>query len=88
MLATPVVLWSDWPFLVRGAKSFRSMNLNMFSLIAVGVSAAFAFSVAAVVAPGAFPPGFQDADGHVGLYFEAAAVIVTLVLLEQLLEVQ
>jgi P-type Cu+ transporter len=86
ILATPVVLWSGLPFLVRGVKSFRSMNLNMFSLIGVGVSAAFAFSIVAVLAPEIFPPSFRDGDGKVGLYFEAAAVIVVLVLLGQLLE--
>ena len=86
LLATPVILWSGWPFLVRGARSFRSMHLNMFSLIGMGVSAAFLFSVVAVLAPGIFPAGFRDADGHVGLYFEAGAVIVVLVLLGQILE--
>lgn len=85
-LATPVVLWSGWPFLVRGAKSFRSGHLNMFSLIAVGVTAAYVFSVVATVAPGVFPHGFRGHGGEIGVYFEAAAVIVTLVLLGQLLE--
>ncbi len=85
-LATPVVLWSGWPFLVRGAKSFRSMNLNMFSLIGMGVTAAYVFSVVAVVAPGLFPDGFRAADGSVSVYFEASAVIIVLVLLGQLLE--
>ena len=86
VLATPVVLWCGWPFLVRGARSFRTGNLNMFSLIAVGVAAAYTFSVAAVVAPGIFPHGFRGHGGEIGLYFEAASVIVTLVLLGQLLE--
>jgi P-type Cu+ transporter len=86
LLGTPVILWCGWPFLVRGARSFRSMNLNMFSLIAMGISAALVFSVAAVIAPGVFPAGFRDADGHVGVYFEAGAVIVVLVLLGQILE--
>jgi P-type Cu+ transporter len=85
-LGTPVILWCGWPFLVRGARSFRSMNLNMFSLIGMGVSAALVFSVVAVLAPGIFPDGFRDADGHVGVYFEAGAVIVVLVLLGQILE--
>ena len=85
-LATPVILWCGWPFLVRGAKSVRSGNLNMFTLIALGVSAAYLFSVAAVLAPGIFPDGFRDAGGHVGVYFEAGAVIVVLVLLGQLME--
>ncbi|WP_217807992.1 heavy metal translocating P-type ATPase [Oceanibacterium hippocampi] len=86
VLSTPVILWSGWPFLVRGAKSFRTMNLNMFSLIAIGVSAAYLFSLVAVLAPGLFPAGFRDAEGNVGVYFEAGAVIVVLVLLGQLLE--
>ncbi|WP_421880410.1 copper-transporting P-type ATPase [Pacificispira sp.] len=87
-LGTPVVLWCGWPFLVRGYNSFRSMNLNMFSLIAMGVSSAWIFSVVAVLAPDIFPDGFRSADGHVGVYFEAAAVIVTLVLLGQVMELR
>tara|TARA_R110001592_G_scaffold81249_3_gene241269 strand:+ start:1655 stop:4051 length:2397 start_codon:yes stop_codon:yes gene_type:complete len=86
VLATPVILWSGWPFLVRGVKSMRSGNLNMFTLIALGVSAAYLFSIVAVLAPGVFPDGFRDAGGHVGVYFEAGAVIVVLVLLGQLME--
>jgi len=86
VLGTPVILWSGWPFLVRGAKSFRSMNLNMFSLIGMGVSSAYLFSLVAVLAPGIFPQGFRDAEGHVGVYFEAGAVIVVLVLLGQIME--
>ncbi|MGR3715571.1 MAG: heavy metal translocating P-type ATPase [Thermohalobaculum sp.] len=85
-LGTPVILWSGWPFLVRGAKSFRTMNLNMFSLIAMGVGAAYLFSVVAVLVPGIFPAGFRDAEGNVGVYFEAGAVIVVLVLLGQIME--
>ncbi|KHK91990.1 ATPase P [Novosphingobium malaysiense] len=88
VLGTPVVLWCGWPFLVRGWNSFRSMNLNMFSLIAMGVSASWVFSVVAVVAPGIFPVGFRDADGNVPVYFEAAAVIVVLVLLGQVMELR
>ena len=88
LLATPVVLWSGWPFLVRGVKSFRTMNLNMFSLIGMGVAAAWAFSVVAVIAPGIFPAGFRGPEGNVGVYFEAAAVIVVLVLLGQILELR
>ena len=87
-LGTPVVFWSGWPFLVRGWKSFRTMRLNMFSLIAMGVSAAWIFSTVAVLAPGIFPTGFRDADGHVAVYFEDAAVIVVLVLLGQLMELR
>ena len=86
VLATPVILWCGWPFLVRGAKSFKTMNLNMFSLIGMGVTAAYVFSVVAVLAPGIFPDGFRDSNGNVGVYFEAGAVIVVLVLLGQLLE--
>ena len=86
ILATPVVLWCGWPFLVRGWKSFRTMRLNMFSLIAMGVAAAWLFSLVAVVAPGLFPHGFREHSGQVGVYFEAAAVIVVLVLLGQILE--
>ncbi|GAB5373761.1 MAG: heavy metal translocating P-type ATPase [Acuticoccus sp.] len=88
VLGTPVVLWCGWPFLVRGWSSFRTLNLNMFSLIAMGVSAAWLFSVVAVLAPDIFPDGFRDAEGHVGVYFEAAAVIVTLVLLGQVMELR
>jgi Cu+-exporting ATPase len=87
-LGTPVVLWCGWPFLVRGWNSFRTLNLNMFSLIAMGVMAAWLFSVVAVVAPGLFPAGFRDMGGNVGVYFEAAAVIVTLVLLGQVMELR
>ena len=88
VLGTPVVLWSGLPFLARGWTSFRTMRLNMFSLIAMGVMAAWLYSVVAVVAPGIFPAGFRDAGGNVGVYFEAAAVIVTLVLLGQLMELR
>jgi Cu+-exporting ATPase len=66
VLGTPVILWSGWPFFVRGWKSFMTMNLNMFSLIGMGVAAAYAFSVVAVAAPGIFPAGFRDAEGTVG----------------------
>ncbi len=88
ILGTPVVLWCGWPFLERGWNSFRTMNLNMFSLIAMGVSAAWLFSVVAVLMPHIFPDGFRDSEGHVGVYFEAAAVIVTLVLLGQVMELR
>jgi len=88
VLATPIILWSGWPFFVRGYNSFRTMNLNMFSLISMGVGAAYVFSIVAVVAPGIFPDGFRDENGNVGVYFEAAAVIVTLVLLGQLMELR
>lgn len=87
-LGTPVILWSGWPFFVRGFQSFRTMNLNMFSLIAMGTGAAYLFSIVAVLLPDIFPDGFRDAEGHVGVYFEAAAVIVTLVLLGQIMELR
>ena len=88
ILATPVVLWAGWPFFVRGWQSVASRNLNMFTLIAIGTGAAYAYSVVAALAPGIFPDSFRGADGEVGLYFEAAAVIVTLVLLGQVLEIR
>lgn len=88
VLGTPVVLYSGWPFLVRGWNSFKTMNLNMFSLIAMGVMAAWIFSIVAVLVPSIFPSGFRDVDGNVGVYFEAAAVIVTLVLLGQVMELR
>ena len=87
-LGTPVVLWCGWPFLERGWKSFLSWNLNMFSLIAMGVIASWTFSVAAVFVPSIFPSGFRDMHGNVPVYFEAAAVIVVLVLLGQLMELR
>lgn len=88
VLATPVILWSGWPFFERGYRSFRTMKLNMFSLIAMGTGAAFLFSIVAVLAPGIFPDGFRNENGHVGVYFEAAAVIITLVLLGQVMELR
>ena len=87
LLATPVVLWGGWPFFVRGVQSVRTMNLNMFTLIAVGVGVAYMFSLVAVLAPGIFPEAFRH-HGQVAVYFEAAAVIVTLVLLGQVLELR
>ena len=88
ILGTPVALWCGAPFLQRGWTSFRTGALNMFSLIMLGVLAAWIFSVVAVLAPGIFPDGFRSAEGHVGVYFEAAAVIVTLVLLGQVMELR
>nr|WP_298379423.1 copper-translocating P-type ATPase [uncultured Halomonas sp.] len=88
VLATPVILWSGWPFFLRGWNSFRTLNLNMFSLIGMGVGAAYLFSIVAVLAPGIFPEGFRDESGNVGVYFEAAAVIVALVLLGQVMELR
>ena len=88
VLATPVVLWAGWPFFVRGWESVRSRNLNMFTLIAMGTGVAWLFSVVATLAPGIFPDSFRAADGTVDVYFEAAAVITTLVLLGQVLELR
>jgi len=87
LLATPVVFWAGGPFLHRGVQSLRG-RLNMFTLIALGVSAAYLFSLAALLVPGSFPDSARDATGHVPLYFEAAAVIVTLVLAGQILELR
>lgn len=87
-LGTPVIVWSGWPFFVRGFHSFRTMKLNMFSLISMGTGAAYIFSIFAVLMPDIFPDGFRDAEGHVGVYFEAAAVIITLVLLGQIMELR
>jgi len=88
VFATPVVLWAGWPFLERGWRSLRSMNLNMFTLIALGVSVAYLYSVIATVAPALFPPSMLDEHATVGVYFEASAVIITLVLLGQMLELK
>jgi Cu+-exporting ATPase len=87
-LATPVVLWGGWPFFVRGLASLRSRHLNMFTLIAIGSGAAWGYSTAATLAPGWFPASFRGPDGQVAVYFEAAAVIVTLVLMGQVLELR
>jgi Cu+-exporting ATPase len=87
-LATPVVVWGGWPFFVRGWASVVARRLNMFTLIALGTGAAYAYSVAATLAPGAFPAAFRDHAGRVPVYFEAAAVITTLVLLGQVLELR
>ncbi len=88
ILATPVVLWSALPFFERGWASLKSRNLNMFTLIALGVGVAYVYSIVATVAPGLFPEQFRGHEGEVGVYFEAAAVIVTLVLVGQLLELR
>jgi Cu+-exporting ATPase len=88
VLSTPVVLWCGWPFLVRGVRSVIHRSLNMFTLIALGVGAAYLYSAAAVLLPQVFPSDLRDAHGRVGIYFEAAAVIVVLVLLGQVLELQ
>jgi Cu+-exporting ATPase len=87
-LATPVVLWSGWPFFERGARSVATRSLNMFTLIAMGVGVAWLYSVVATLAPHFFPPAFRRPDGSVPIYFEAAAVITVLVLLGQVLELR
>lgn len=88
VLATPVVLWGGWPFYVRAVDSLRTRNLNMFTLIGLGVSVAYAYSLVATAAPGLFPASFRGESGQVAVYYEAAAVIVTLVLLGQVLELR
>ena len=88
VLATPVVLWGGWPFFVRGWASIVRWKLNMFTLIAIGTGTAYAFSLVATLAPQIFPAAFRQADGSVAVYFEAAAVITTLVLLGQVLELR
>ena len=87
-LATPVVLWAGWPFFARGVASVRNRSLNMFSLIALGTGAAWGYSMVAAIAPGLFPAELRSVHGTVPVYFEAAAVIITLVLLGQVLELQ
>ena len=87
LLSTPVVLWAGWPFFVRGARSLRTGHFNMFTLIALGVGAAYGFSAVAMLAPGLFPASMRTMGG-VGIYFEAAAVIVVLVLLGQVMELR
>ena len=87
-LATPVVFWAGWPLLERGWASIFHRSLNMFTLIATGVGSAYLYSVVATVAPNIFPAGFREGNGQVPVYFEPAAVIVTLVLLGQVLELR
>jgi Cu+-exporting ATPase len=88
IFVTPVVLWGGWPFFVRGWQSVINRSPNMFTLIALGTGMAYIFSVVAALFPGIFPESFRNRSGEVGLYFEAAAVIVTLVLLGQVLELK
>jgi Cu+-exporting ATPase len=88
LLSTPVVWWAGWPFFVRGARSFRNAHWNMFTLIALGVGSAWIYSAVALFLPGAFPPAMRMHGGMVDVYFEAAAVIVVLVLLGQVLELR
>jgi Cu+-exporting ATPase len=86
-LATPICLWAAWPFYVRFARSLKNKSLNMFTLIGLGVSVSYLYSLIAALAPGLFPPSFRE-GGHVAVYFEAAGVIVTLILLGQVLELR
>ena len=88
LLATPVVLWGGWPFFQRGWDSIRYRNLNMFTLIAIGTGAAYLYSLIATVFPGLFPATFRGKDGAVAVYYEAAGVIITLILLGQVLELK
>jgi len=88
VLATPVVLWAGWPFFVRGWKSLHGFNLNMFTLIALGTGVAYLFSLVSLLLPGILPESIRGAGGQVPVYFESAAVIVTLVLLGQVLELR
>jgi Cu+-exporting ATPase len=88
VLATPAVLWAGWPFFQRGWRSVITGSLNMFTLIAIGVGTAYAYSVVATLAPSIFPDAFRDASGEIDVYFEVAAVIVALVLLGQVLELR
>jgi Cu+-exporting ATPase len=88
VLATPAVLWGGWPFFERGWRSLVSRRLNMFTLIALGTGVAYIYSLVAALMPGIFPPSFRTPEGDVPVYFEPAAVIVTLVLLGQVLELR
>ncbi|HEX7810181.1 MAG TPA: HAD-IC family P-type ATPase, partial [Thermoanaerobaculia bacterium] len=87
-LAAPVVLWGGWPFFERAWQSLVNRHLNMFTLIGLGVSVAFLYSIVATLAPNVFPDSFRDEMGHVGVYYEAAAAIVALVLLGQVMELR
>lgn len=88
IVASPVILWGGWPFFVRGWQSLVNRSLNMFTLISLGVGVAYAYSMFAAILPGIFPASFRDEAGSVAVYFEAAAAIVTLVLLGQVLELR
>lgn len=88
LLATPVVLWGGWPFFERGLRSVITWRLNMFTLIGLGTAVAYLYSLAAVLVPGAFPASLRGSSGQVAVYFEAAGVIITLVLLGQVLELR
>ena len=88
LLATPVVLWAGWPFFERGWRSLATRNLNMFTLIAMGMGVAWMYSIVGTLFPSIFPAAMRDADGAIAIYFEAAAVITVLVLLGQVLELR
>jgi Cu+-exporting ATPase len=88
LLASPVVCWAGWPFFVRGWRSLVQRSLNMFTLIAIGTGVAWSYSIIATLSPGSFPSTFRQPDGSVAVYFEAAAVIIVLVLLGQILELR
>ncbi|MFQ3237270.1 MAG: Cu+-exporting ATPase, partial [Paraglaciecola sp.] len=88
LLASPVIIWGGWPFYVRAISSLKTRNLNMFTLIGLGVSVAYIYSVTALLMPGLFPSAMQTSEGLVHVYFEAAAVITALVLLGQVLELR
>ena len=88
VLATPVVLWGGWPFFQRGWASIVNRSTNMFTLIAMGTGVAYLYSLVATVFPQIFPASFRGMDGQPAVYFEAAAVIITLVLLGQVLELR
>ena len=88
LLATPVVLWAGWPFFERGWTSLKTLDLNMFTLIAMGTGVAWSYSIAGTLWPGAFPITMRAPDGAIAVYFEAAAVITVLVLLGQVLELK
>ena len=88
VLSTPVIVWAGWPFYVRGVQSVINKSLNMFTLIGLGVSMSYSYSLIAVLLPGIFPAAMRGQDGAVGVYFEAAAVIVTLILLGQVMELR
>lgn len=88
LLTSPVVLWAGWPFFVRGWQSLVNRSLNMFTLISLGVGVAYSYSIVATLFPDLFPPSFRGGAGEVAVYFEAAAAIITLVLLGQVLELK
>ena len=88
VVSTPVVLWAGWPFFVRGWRSVVNRSLNMFTLIGLGIGVAYFYSLVAALFPQVFPASFRDGAGTVAVYFEAAAVITTLVLLGQVLELR